>query len=268
MSDDHNRGAYTPQSDAPLAFDARHSRGPGDRPMPVTLIISAVVLLILVVGGIIFVVRGSGSDPAAPVTGQPIDAMKTTEAGVPVQEAKPVEQQGLQIGYSEGQPLPDPNGGPTFTAKPETPGARPPAGTPAAPPPVTVVNQPLPAATPAAKPAAKVEQPKLASAEPKPAVAAPAATPAPKAEVRPAASGSPVVQIGAFSSNALAEQSWNGVASKIPGRIAGKTLRVEKADVDGKTYHRALVGGFSSRADADSFCAALKAEGGACTVRN
>jgi cell division protein FtsN len=280
MSDDHNRGAYTPQSDAPLAFDARHSRGPGERPLPVTLIVSGVVLLLLVIGGIIFVMRGASSDPTAPAATQSIDAMKT--ATPEVQEAKPVEQQGIQIGYTEGQPMPiEPGtnppaaGNPNFTARPEAPVARPAPGTaPALPAPV-VVNQALPTKagpTVVTPPAAAL--PKVAPVEAKP-VAKVEAKPAPKveakpeakAEVRPAASGSPQVQIGAFSSDALAEQSWNGVASKIPGRIAGKTLHVEKADVGGKTYHRALVGGFTSRADADSFCSALKAQGGDCSVR-
>ena len=48
---DYDRGAYTPQSDAPLAFDARQSRGGGGGggPSPMTLIISGVVLLLLVI---------------------------------------------------------------------------------------------------------------------------------------------------------------------------------------------------------------------------
>ena len=76
-----------------------------------------------------------------------------------------------------------------------------------------------------------------------------------------------MVQIGAFSTEALAEQSMNAVAAKIPGRTAGKTLKVEKAEIGGKTLNRALVGGFASKADADSFCTALKAQGGDCSVR-
>ena len=42
MSDPH-RGAYTPPTDAPLSFDARQPVR-GARPLPMTLIISAVVL--------------------------------------------------------------------------------------------------------------------------------------------------------------------------------------------------------------------------------
>ena len=46
---DHDRGAYTPQTDAPLAFDARAPRG-GRKPLPMALIGSGVVLLVLVAG--------------------------------------------------------------------------------------------------------------------------------------------------------------------------------------------------------------------------
>ena len=36
-----DRGAYTPQTDSPLSFDARVPRRGGGRPVPMTLIISA-----------------------------------------------------------------------------------------------------------------------------------------------------------------------------------------------------------------------------------
>jgi len=262
MSDDHNRGAYTPQTDAPLAFDARHSRGPGDRPPPLTLIVSGVILLVLVLGAIVFFVRSAGDGSGVvPNAGQSIDTLKTAPTDVP--EAKAVDQQGLQIGYAEGTPLPEqstPAGAaPTFAARPEAPAARPaPTTTTSAP----VVAQPI-SPSPAAKASASMPTPKPAEAP------RPVAKVEPKAVVTPAPrpSSGPSVQIGAFSSDAQAEQSWNGVASRVPGRIAGKTLRVEKAEVDGKIYHRALVGGFTSGADADSFCAALKAQGGDCSVR-
>ena len=42
-----DRGAYTPQPDAPLAFDARAPRG-ARRPLPMALIGGVVVLLALV----------------------------------------------------------------------------------------------------------------------------------------------------------------------------------------------------------------------------
>jgi cell division protein FtsN len=95
------------------------------------------------------------------------------------------------------------------------------------------------------------------SAKPKPAAAAPSAP----------AAGEPLVQIGAFSSAALAEKGWNDTALVLPGKMAGKTSKVEKAERDGKTFYRAFVGGFSSHGEAVSFCAALKAAGKQCMVR-
>ena len=72
---DHDRGAYSPQSDAPLAFDARQSRGGGG--FPTTLAISLVVLAVLIVAIVLFYrsgVRGAGQGPA-PV-GAPVAQIK------------------------------------------------------------------------------------------------------------------------------------------------------------------------------------------------
>jgi cell division protein FtsN len=290
MSDHHDRGAYTPQSDAPLAFDARSSRRGGRQPMPMTLIISGVILIVLIAGMAAFFVHNAreGSTPAT--AGQSIDAIKSPPN---VPDAKPATQNGVQIGYTEGQPLPPdtsatpgataPAAGaaPTFTPPPEAPGARPAPGT--APPATTAKAPTIDAVLARAQPKtedeviAQAQAQRSAPATPKPAAptqvakvdAAPKAATLAKPTIKPTASAvsGPMVQIGAFSSEVLAEQSMNAIAAKIPGRTAGKTLKIEKAEVGGKTLNRALVGGFKSKADADSFCDALKAQGGACSVR-
>ena len=285
MSDHHDRGAYTPQSDALLAFDARSSRRGGGQPMPVTLIISGVILIVLVAAMAVFFVHNAHDNGTAPSAGQSIDAIKSP-SGVP--EAKPAEQSGVQIGYTQGTPpIPtDANtaaasaasaGAPTFTAPPEAPGVRPtPSTTPASAKPQTIdaILKEAPA-----KPAPKTSDEIIAEAsakpvqtvaKPKPAPKAEAIAPAAKPEPKPAAAKSvgPMVQIGAFSSDALAEKSMIDVSAKIPAKAAGTTLKIEKAQVGGKTLSRALVAGFASKADADSFCAALKAQGGACSVRD
>ncbi len=56
---DHDRGAYTPQTDAPLSFDARRAPG-GGRPVPMTLLISGMVLVILLIGVVYFYRSGHG----------------------------------------------------------------------------------------------------------------------------------------------------------------------------------------------------------------
>ncbi|HRD47035.1 MAG TPA: SPOR domain-containing protein, partial [Caulobacter sp.] len=90
---------------------------------------------------------------------------------------------------------------------------------------------------------------------------------APVKPAAPAAGGAASVQIGAFSSQALADKGWNDAASVAPGLAAGKGKRVEAVDKDGKTLFRTTVTGFASRADAAAFCDRLKAAGKSCFVK-
>lgn len=73
---EHDRGAYTPQPDAPLQFDARSPRR--RKPMPMTLIGSGAVLVVLL-GALALHARHDakgGPDAARPV-GSPIAEVKT-----------------------------------------------------------------------------------------------------------------------------------------------------------------------------------------------
>ncbi|HKT53440.1 MAG TPA: SPOR domain-containing protein, partial [Caulobacteraceae bacterium] len=77
---DHDRGAYAPESDAPLAFDPRQARGGG--PAPFSLIVSVMVLLVLIGGAYLFYrhgVRKSGETPQ--VLGASIGQTRTPPAG-------------------------------------------------------------------------------------------------------------------------------------------------------------------------------------------
>jgi cell division protein FtsN len=281
---EHERGAYTPPTDAPLSFDARQPVR-GDRPIPFTLIISVLVLVGL--AGAIFVfyrsgVRQAGQPPQT--VGAPVEGMKTA----PPAEAQPQDPAaGLQIYKGEaGAAAPT---SPQFTAPPEQPQVRAQPSAPAvvvtqAPPAVPAASAPIlrpsiPAqpATPA--PAPKVETPKALAAK----VEAPKPAPAPVAKAAPvkpepkavatapapaaAATGVAAVQIGAFSSQALADKGWADSAAIAPGAAAGKGKHVEKVDKDGKTLFRTQVTGFATRADATAFCDKLKAAGKACFVK-
>jgi hypothetical protein len=251
---DQNRGAYTPQSEAPLAFDARNSRGPGERPTPFALLASAGVLVILVIALAVFFLNGSkDADPEAPA---PIDTMK---AAPPVADAKPAAPTGLQV-YADGEPIPET---PAFTPAPEAPTTRP--ATPAAaaaPAPVVQPTTPAPV-TPRPQPAPRPEPAPAATPAARPAEPAAARNPTP-----PPPTSTAQVQIGAYSSSALADDGWNEVARLMPGQMAGKTKRVEPTTADGKTLYRAAVGGFTSRQEAAAFCEALKSRSHACLVRN
>lgn len=265
---DPDRGAYTPPTDAPLAFDARQPvRGGG--PAPVMLILSALVLIALVVAIIMFYrsgVREAGQPPRT--VGEPVGEMK----GAPPAEAQPADPaQGLQIYQTEeGEAAP---AAPNFTAPPEEPQARPA--------PVTV--QPPPRAAPptggpiAAAPIAPVAPALKGAVQPPPAPKAAAPAPktidqalaqapatAPKPAPAAAASGSASVQIGAFSSQAIADREWSAAAAMAGG---GKGKRVEAVDRNGSTLYRTQVTGFGSRAEASAFCDKLKASGKNCFVK-
>jgi cytoskeletal protein RodZ len=295
---DHDRGAYTPHNDAPLSFDARQSRG--RRGFPTTLVISLVILVGLVGAIVLFYrsgVRGAGEAPT-PV-GAPVGQIK---APPPAGQAQPEGDAaaGLQIYKSESPAAP--SGAPVFAAGPEQPAPRPAPTKPVAAEPVApVTTHAVPAATPA--PAAAASQVAASGATTK---AAPAPAPAPAkpvavakakpggddvdallkanppkaakpvqvAEAKPApapskpiAQGAAVVQIGAYSSAALAGKGWSDIAAAYPADMAGKGKLVESVDRDGKTLFRGAVSGFASHADAVAFCAKLKADGKACIVR-
>jgi hypothetical protein len=293
---EHERGAYTPPTEASLSFDARQPVR-GASPIPFTLIISILVLAGLAAAIFVFYrsgVRQAGQPPQA--VGAPVEGMKAP----PPVEAQPQDPAaGLQIykgdqTYSPGQKTVH------FAPPPETPEARPQPGAPtvvvtpmapAAPASATptlrpsIAAQSLPAPTPApapkaatpppAKPAPKVEAP-APKAAPAPAAKAPTPAPAKSVPAKPEhaapapaakAAGVAAVQIGAFSSQALADKGWSDAAAIAPGRAAGKGKSVEKVAKDGHTLFRTQVTGFASRADASAFCAKLKAAGKACFVK-
>ena len=92
--------------------------------------------------------------------------------------------------------------------------------------------------------------------------------PPPKPPTTPApvgVAGGSSVQIGAFSSQALADSNWAS-AVRLPGG-AGKGKRVEQVQKDGATLFRTTVTGFGSRTEAVAFCSALQASGKSCFVR-
>lgn len=255
---EHDRGAYTPPTDSPLSFDARRPvRGSG--PNSSTLVISAVILLVLIVGAGVWLYkdgqRGAGDAPQ-PV-GSTIAATKAEPKAADQPEAD--EAAGLTIHKDDGMAT---TGEPTFAPGPETVQPRPepqptapvqtaelrpaqPAG------PVSATPRPVPAVTPPApKPVVT----------PKPV----ATTPAVPAK---AVGGAAMVQIGAFSSQALADKGWSDAAGVAPGLAAGKGKKVETVDKDGKTLFRTSVTGFASRDAATAFCDRLKAAGKSCFVK-
>lgn len=279
---DHERGAYTPpHADAPLSFDPRQPVR-GARPIPLTLILSVLVLAALVAAILWFYQSGVRQAGEAPQTvGAPITGMKEAAKA----EAQPQDPAaGLQIYRSDEaggqmQTLP---ADPQFTPPPETPQPRPTTpvvvtqAPPAAPPltaapksqaPSPATQAALKPAIPAAKPAPPPAQKVAAAPAPPPKAAPPppekkAAAAEPKAV---ASAGGARVQVGAVSSTALADKAWNDAVSAAPGLAAGKGKAVEK--IEGGSLYRTFVTGFASRADAQAFCARLQSAGKSCFVR-
>lgn len=83
--------------------------------------------------------------------------------------------------------------------------------------------------------------------------------------VRPTG-GRYVVQIGAFSSRAVAEDGWSRAVRRVNalGEMTPSTAVFQK---DGATFYRLSVGGFGTRATAVTFCERFRARGGQCFVR-
>jgi hypothetical protein len=282
---DHERGAYTPPTEGPLAFEPRQPVR-GARPFPLTLIVSVLVLLGLAAA--IFVFYRSGVRQAAGPpqdVGAPVGGLK---AAAPADAQPQDPAAGLEIYRSEaGQPPQMVPAQPQFTPPPEQPAARPQSGppvvitpAPAAPAP-TVANLPPaqapgpalrasqnapPVPQPPAQPPAKATPP--AAPTPRPVTPKPA-PPKAAAPEKPVAAkpGAAAVQIGAVASPALADKTWNDAVALAPGLAAGKGKGVEKVDKDGKTLYRTSVTGFASKADAQAFCGKLKAAGKACFVK-
>ena len=122
-----------------------------------------------------------------------------------------------------------------------------------------------------AAPAVVAHKPKPSdAATAKPADAKPAVTQAADAKpavARLATRGGAVVQIGAFSSSALADKGYADVSATLPDQMGGKAKHVQPLDKDGSTLYRTWLSGFASRSDAVAFCEALKAKGKTCLVK-
>lgn len=256
-----DRGAYTPPTDdddlpfhRPGGYDAR--RAPERKAPPLTLLVSAGVLLLLIIAVVAFYRSGvRASNDAPPAVGTPVGDLKT-EAPI---DAQPIDPEAGVTVYDGAE---DASAAPTY-----------------APPPEAVLPRPAPSAAPVgsagALPAARPAATSSAGAAPTttPSMPAPARPVAPPpAEKTPAAapsstSGSSAVQIGAFSSREIADREYAAVAARFPAFASGRTKRVEQVTAsNGSTVYRTTFNGFS-REDARAFCDALKAAGRDCLVR-
>nr|WP_111299781.1 SPOR domain-containing protein [Paracoccus saliphilus] len=109
-----------------------------------------------------------------------------------------------------------------------------------------------------------------AAPTPAPAVEAaptPADAPAEAPVERPAAASSasgPLVQVGAFDSNAIAENEWQRLAGRNGSLFSGKAPVIQQHQSNGRTFWRLRVAGFGSISEARQFCSALQSSGTDC----
>jgi outer membrane biosynthesis protein TonB len=268
---DIDRGAYAPQIDSPLTFDARSPRG-ASKPVPFTLIFSGVVLLALIAAVVLFYRGGVREAGQAPQTvGEPVVAMREA-APAEAEPADPAESLDVYVERGEVASADAIETPPAFAPPPEQPQPRP-APKPA-PAPVQVAQAPVIKPTPPAP--LRPAQPTTAASPPtqtaQAATAAPRPTPVPtSAPATPtttaaAAGGGWGVQIGAFASTAIADAQFAQVTGANPSLASGKAKVVQAVPVNGATLYRTIVAGFS-REQAAAFCSQLKAQGRDCIVK-
>ena len=104
------------------------------------------------------------------------------------------------------------------------------------------------------------------AAAPTPVVQA-APTPAEAPVERPAAgssAGGPLVQVGAFDSNAIAENEWQRLAGRNGSLFSGQAPVIQQHQSNGRTFWRLRVAGFGSISEARQFCSALQSSGTDC----
>ena len=252
---DYDRGAYTPQPDAPLQFDARGPRG--RKPMPMTLIGSGAVLIVLL-GALALHYRHDTKttpDVVRPV-GEPIAQVKAPAPAT----AQPKETTAAVDVFGGAKSAAK---APVFAAAPEAPKPRAQLTIQAAEPlavksaPITTTNATTPApivlakaspkpVAPVAKPASTYIAPTAAAlAKPVPAAAKPSAT-----DVIAKVAATPVAKpVAAKTSVALAAAKTIAATAVKPTTLAKAATTTTAKAAGGAALVQ--IGAFSSTAQSD-----------------
>lgn len=204
------------------------------------------------------------------------EELPPSAAEIPLSELRPEPLPDAQtVAQPEPQPEPlPPSPGPTLAPAPTSPTnpvlAAPMPVLPAQPP-----TPPTPAASDSPAPEAPSE-PALAPAAPAPAPSSP--TPPPPATFAPpsspvpelrsvvaAVTGGALLQIGAYRTDALAEQAWQAFLAEHVDIVSGLATDVQMVDLGARgVWHRLRIGPFSSSDAASTTCDSLKARGADC----
>jgi hypothetical protein len=207
-----------------------------------------VVLLVLIVAVVLFYRSGlRASNDVPPAVGTPVGQMKVEAP----QDAQPVDEEaGVDVYRDETPPVTPPR---PMRRRRKRPSRAPRPGRCRRSPPT---NSPPP----------------LRRRRPRPTPAPPVVRPSPQATQTPptraaARRRASAVQIGAFSSTAIADREFAAVAARFPQFARGAQKRVQEVTAsNGSTVYRTTFYGLS-RERAQAFCAAIQSAGGDCLVR-
>lgn len=248
---DEERGTYSPPTEDNLSFETR--RRPSRDQAPLTLIISGIFLILLLMAVVIFLnssLRG-GHGRVPPEVGETLSDVKD----VKVQDAQPLSDQDLADPNGDG-------GAAKFAPGTEAPAVRdtPQSTVDVAPATAAPITGPLPsqAGNPALSDVPVPGTPSSSASAPPVAAARPAV---------PAGGAGSVVQIGAFTSQALADSEYNKLVSSYGLFLSGTGKRVEKVETANGTVFRTSFVGFATSEKAHAFCSALHAAGHDCFVK-
>jgi cell division protein FtsN len=117
---------------------------------------------------------------------------------------------------------------------------------------------------PIVRPASLRATPAQAPAQAPAAAAAPATASEVAVTTASFATGTDLVQLGAFSTPALAAEEWVRLESRFGALMNGRERVVQVSTQSSGTWYRLRASGFADRDDARRFCAALQAEGAEC----
>ncbi len=76
--------------------------------------------------------------------------------------------------------------------------------------------------------------------------------------------GTILAQFGAFETAEAARARFGDLVQNFGGLMAGKAMVVQQVEANGRIVYRLRIAGLANEADANSFCAALQAEGSEC----
>lgn len=76
--------------------------------------------------------------------------------------------------------------------------------------------------------------------------------------------GTRLAQLGAFTSEEIAQKEWDRLLKKFEEYLAGKDRVIQRATSGGRTFYRLRAMGFDDLADAKRFCSALVSEKAEC----